>query len=242
MAAQEEEKGEEAKDNPIYVKVSDETRAKIDKFKDEGKTISSIIADAIDIYDIYSSLAPDIKSVLNKYNQEYGSDIAIIGEALKLFDKQKDPEKAEDIDLWCRARDELKMMLVGKTTFIQLLAAAEAPEESLDRPIKKNVALDVIVWYTGKPVKNLSLEDTIYAIKKMWNVANYFYFIDVRENDDEYYIIFKHHQNRRYSNYWLRYFQELFSSSDLQFKALVEGESLDETLSLTIKKAYNLES
>ncbi|MFW9783302.1 MAG: hypothetical protein ACFFFB_13550 [Candidatus Heimdallarchaeota archaeon] len=238
MAEKEGEKSEEAKGNPIYVKVSDETRAKIDKFKEEGKTISSIIAEAIDIYDTYSSLAPDIKSVLNKYHQDFGTDLAIIDEALKLFDKQKDPEKADDIDLWCRARDELKMMLIGKTTFIQLLAAAEAPEESLDRPIKKNIALDVIVWYTGKPAKSLTLEEIIYAIQKMWNVANYFYFIDVKETDDEYYIIFKHHQNRRYSNYWMRYFQELFSSSDLQFKVLVEGEILDETLSLTIKKAY----
>ncbi|MFX0033544.1 MAG: hypothetical protein ACFE8E_07225 [Candidatus Hodarchaeota archaeon] len=239
MTENEEEKSEEVKGNPIYVKVSDETRAKIDKYKEEGKTISSIIAEAIELYDTYISLAPEIRSVLHKYHEEYGSDLNIIEEALKIFDKQKDPEKAEDIDLWCRARDELKMMLIGKTTFIQLLAAAEAPEESLDRPIKKNVALDVILWYTGKPLKSLNLGEIIHAIQKMWTVANYFYFVDVKETDDEFYVIFKHHQNRRYSNYWLRYFQELFSSPDLQFKVLVEGESLDETLSLTIKKAYD---
>jgi len=153
MTEKEYEKGEEVKGNPIYVKVSNETRAKIDKFKEEGKTISSIIAEAIELYHTYTSLAPEIKSVLHKYHEEYGTDLNIIEEAVKLFDKQKDPEKAEDIDLWCRARDELKMMLIGTTTFIQLLAAAEAPKESLDRPIKKNIALDVIMVYWKTPKK-----------------------------------------------------------------------------------------
>ena len=131
------------------------------------------------------------------------------------------------------------MVALGKTTFSQLLAAAEAPKESLDKPIKKNIALDVIMWFTGKPLKNLTLEEIIVAIEKVWKVANFFYQVEVKkEDEDQYHVIFRHNQNKRYSLYWFGYFKELFSSEDLSFKSIVEGQILGESLSLTIKKAY----
>jgi len=228
------------KEKSIYVKVSDDIREIIDKHKETGKTISSIIEEAIKIYDNFKAMSPEILAILDKYKEEFGSKMEEIEEALKVFDHQKDPQNAEDIDLWCRAREELQMMLIGKTTFNQLLTAAETPKESLDKPVKKNIAFDVILWYTGKPIRSLSLEEIISAIKRVWVVTNYFYFIDLKqEAEDQYYIVFKHHQNKRYSNYWLRYFKELFTSDDLSFKTLVEGESFDETLSLTIKKMHD---
>ena len=52
----------------------------------------------------------------------------------------------------------MKMMLIGKTTFNQLIAAVEAPEESLNKPWRKNVVIDLILWYNdAKPLKNLSI-------------------------------------------------------------------------------------
>ena len=132
------------------------------------------------------------------------------------------------------------MMLIGKTTFNQLLAAAEAPKESMEKPMKRNIALDVIIWYAEKLIKNLSLEDIVQAIEKVWIMSNYFYIIDVKqESADQYLMIFKHHQNKRYSNYWLGYFTELFNSEDLSFKCIIEGEALDEILSLTLKKLHD---
>ena len=236
----EEDKEKELKEKSIYVKVSDEIREVIDKYKGEGITISSIIEEAIRFYNEYYSMSPEIVAIFDKYKDQYKTRTELIHDALKLLEKQKDPEKAEALDLWIRARDELQMMLIGKTTFKELLIAAETPEESLDKPIKRNIALDVILWYTGKPIKSLSLDEIISTIKKMWMAANYFYFVDVKKiNTDQYHIIFKHHQDKRYSNYWLRYFKEVFNAEDLSFKCTVEGEDFDETLSLTIKKLHD---
>ncbi|MFX0134768.1 MAG: hypothetical protein ACFFDN_14095, partial [Candidatus Hodarchaeota archaeon] len=70
----------------------------------------------------------------------------------------------------------------------------------------------------------------------MWKVANYFYHIEVHEESpDQFHIIFKHNEGKRFSNYWLRYFTELFHSEDLGFVCATEGEALGETLSLTVK-------
>jgi len=239
----EKEVAESKDNNPIYVKVSNETREIIDKYKEEGKTISYIIEDAIDLYDNIKSLSPEVAGIINKYKEKYGSEAKLFENAVKLLNKQENLDRSEDIDLWCRARDELHMMLIGKTTFNQMLMAAETPEVSLDKPMKKNIALDVILWVTGKPLKDLSLEEIINAIKKMWIVANYFYFIDVKKiANDEFHLIFKHHENKRYSNYWLGYFTELFLSNGLPFKCGVEGQAFDETLSLSIKKLYKKKS
>ena len=235
------EKGEkEKKESSIYVKVTDETRKFIDKFKDEGKTISKIIEDAIKMYKNYYMMPPEVLAIVDKYEKDFGEKIGVIVEAIKCYDEKKEPAKTEDMDLWIRAREELGMMLIGKTTFKQLLTAAETPEESLDKPIKRNIAKDIILWYTGKHLFSLELSEIVFAIEKLWKMANYFYFIEAKkEENDQFHIIFRHNQNARYSNYWLRYFTELFSSSELSFKCIVEGQALDESLSLTVKKCYD---
>jgi hypothetical protein len=209
-------------------------------YKKQKITISTVIEEAIDTYQQLRSLSPDTKQLIENYIKEYGNLAKVVKKAINLLDQKKHPEMDEALDIWCRAREEMHMMLIGKTTFNQLLTAAEAPEESLDKPMKRNLALDVILWYTGKQIKSLTLEEIIHAIKKVWMAANYFYFVDVKVRDtDQYLINFKHHQNKRYSNYWLGYFRELFHSDELSFKSVVEGEAFDETLSLTIKKLHD---
>lgn len=233
---QDESKEPELKDKPIYVKVSDETRKLIDKYKEnEGKTISNLIQEAIDCFNNFNSISPEIKAIIDKHKKEDESEISFIERAIKYYGDQKNLDR----DLWVRARDEMKMMLIGKTTFNQLIAAAEAPEESLKKPWRKNVAIDIILWYTGRPLKNLTIEEIIQTIQKMWVVANYFYTIDVtEEKEDEYHLLFRHRQNKRYSAYWLGYFTELFQSEEMPFKCAVEGQTFDETLSMIIKVGY----
>jgi hypothetical protein len=252
-----DENGETSK---LFAEVKKSTKEIIDRIKNEfvaeeaksGKlnkeyekqkiTISTVIEKAIDMYNNYRSLPPEVMTILEKYESDYGSEIKGVEEAVKALDQQKNPEKSDVLDLWCRAREEMQMMLIGKTTFNQLLAAADAPKESLEKPQKRNLALDAIIWYTGKLLKSLSLEEIVQAIEKVWIMSNYFYLIDVRqESSDQYLMIFKHHQNKRYSNYWLGYFTELFRSDDLAFKCVIEGEALDETLSLTVKKLHDKE-
>jgi len=230
-----ETKEPEHKDKPIYVKVSDETRSLIDKYKDHGTTISDLVKNAIKCYDDFNSISPEIHAIIDKYREKEESNISFIERAVKYYGEQKNLDR----DLWVRARDEMKMMLIGKTTFNQLIAAAEAPEESLAKPWHKNVAIDIILWYTGKPLKSLTIEEIIKTIQKIWVVANYFYTIDIKkEREDEYHLLFRHRQNKRYSAYWLGYFTELFHSEEMPFKIAVEGQTFDETLSMTVKLGY----
>ncbi|MHA1292186.1 MAG: hypothetical protein ACTSQJ_05905 [Promethearchaeota archaeon] len=202
-----EDKEKDIKSESIYVKVSEEVRKIIDKYKEKGKTISSLIEDAIKLYD-------------------------------------ETPEISEDLDLWCRARDR-GMMLIGKTTFNQLLAAAGAPRESLEKPQKKNNALDVILWYLGpgKKINTLTLKEVVLAIQKMWTVSNYFDRIDLdEENGDLFHLTFIHSQNYNYSSYWYGYFEVLFNNlnenKDVPFHCAFEGQVLEQTLTITIKELF----
>ena len=112
------EEKEEDKIKPIYVQVSKAIRAVIDKYKkEESRTISGIIEEAIEIYDKYYSMSPDAFAILDKYKDHYENELKLIEEALRLYDKQKNPEMADVIDLWIRAREERDMMLIGRTTF-----------------------------------------------------------------------------------------------------------------------------
>jgi hypothetical protein len=223
----------ESKDKPIYVKVDETTRNIIDKYKHLGTTISNLVKDAVEMYNEYNSMSPETKAVIDTYKEDNEMLITFLERAINYYGKQKNLDR----DLWVRTRDEMKMMLIGKTTFNQLIAAAEAPKDAREKPYKKNIAFDLILWYTGKPLKNLTLKEIITTIQKIWVVANYFYKIDVHHEDDECHILFKHRQNKRYSRYWLGYFTELFHSDDLPYKCVIEGQAFDETLSMTIKVA-----
>ncbi|MEJ2277056.1 MAG: hypothetical protein P8Y70_04810 [Candidatus Lokiarchaeota archaeon] len=79
----------------------------------------------------------DVAAILEKYEDNFGGEWEFIMEALREYDKKKNPDKSEDLDLWCRTREELQMMLIGKTTFSQMLTAAETPEMSLEKPMIK---------------------------------------------------------------------------------------------------------
>lgn len=228
----------EPKDKALYVKVGDETRSLIDKYKEKGTTISDLVRNAVKCYDDFKNISSEISAIIEKFKNADEADIKFIERAIKYYGVQKELDR----DLWVRARDEMKMMLIGKTTFNQLIHAAEAPKESLDRPWRKNVAIDLILWYTGKPLKTLSMHEIIYAIQKIWIVANYFHHIDVKkESEEQFNLLFRHRQNKRYGNYWLGYFTELFSSDEMPFKVEIEGQAFDESISMIIKVGYKKE-
>ncbi|TFG01697.1 MAG: hypothetical protein EU539_13775, partial [Promethearchaeota archaeon] len=153
------------KEHYIYAKVSDETREIIDRIKGQGKTISYIIGSAIDIYDIYNSMPQELKSFVEEAKSEYGGRRNVIKEAVRLLESQKHREKADDTELWCRAKDEMNMMLIKKKLFIELIKAIEGTDEVTSN---KNLALDSILWYVGKPLKEISLEEFLNAIKRIW--------------------------------------------------------------------------
>lgn len=232
----ENSKESESRDKPIYVKVSEETRNLIDKYKEKGTTISDLVKSAVNCYDNFNNMSPEINAIINKYKNQGESTMSFIERSIKYYGDQK----ALDRDLWVRARDEMKMMLIGKTTFNQLIAAAEAPEEALNKPWRKNVAIDLILWYNeSKPLKSLSMEQILKTIQKMWVVGNYFHTIDVvKESEDQFHLLLRHRQNKRYGTYWLGYFTELLISEEMPFKCEVEGQAFDESISMTIKVGY----
>ncbi|MHA1106225.1 MAG: hypothetical protein ACTSPN_11000 [Promethearchaeota archaeon] len=231
-----EETNENLKSKPIYLKVSDATRMIIDKYKDLGLTISNLIRDAIKMYDDHNSMAPEAQGIIKKYKNQEESIVNFLERVLKYYDDLMNVDR----DLWIRARDEMKMMLIGKTTFNQLIRAAAEPSTALDKPFKKNVSFELIMWYNNaRPLKSLTIEEIIHTIQKIWVVANYFYSIDINKDaKDEYHMLFRHRQNKRYSEYWLGYFTELFHSKDMPFQCVLEGQTYDESLSITIKVAY----
>ena len=223
----------EPKDKPIYVKVSDETRGLIDKYKEKGTKISDLVRNAVKCFDDFNSISPEIHAIIERFKEVDVPDISFIEQAIKYYGDQKDLNR----DLWVRARDEMKMMLIGKTTFNQLIHAAEMPEDSLERPFKKNVALDLIVWYNeSRPLKILTVDQIIATVQKMWVVANYFYKINVvKEDEKTFHLLFKHRQNKRYSSYWFGYFNELFTSGEMPFEVDIDGQAFEESLSITLK-------
>ncbi|MFX1277754.1 MAG: hypothetical protein ACFE9Z_07265 [Promethearchaeota archaeon] len=229
----------EPKDKPVYLKVSEETRNIIDKYKDQGTTISDLVKNAVKCYDDFNSISPEVQGIIKKYKKEDENEISFIEHAVMYYGEQKNLDR----DLWVRARDEMKMMLIGKTTFNQLIHAAEMPEESLDKPWRKNVAIDLILWYNeSKPLKSLTIDQIVKTVQKIWVVANYFHTIDAKkESEDQYHLLFRHRQNRRYGTYWFGYFTELFTSEEMPFKCEVEGQVFDESISMTLKVGYKKE-
>ncbi|MFX0069648.1 MAG: hypothetical protein ACFFAO_00945 [Candidatus Hermodarchaeota archaeon] len=225
------------KEHYIYAKVSDDTREIIDRIKDQGKTISYIIGSAVDIYDIYNSMPQELKDFVEEARFEYGGRRNVIKEAVKVLESRKNREKADDLDLWYRAKNEMNMMLLKKKSFLELISAAE---NNINRLSDKNLALDIILWYVGKPLKELTLNQLLNAIKRIWTVFNYFSLIDIKkESEEEYYITLNHYQNKKYSDYWLSYTRDLLQSDSFSFTCKVEGEAYEETLSIKVKKVFS---
>ncbi|MFX0070598.1 MAG: hypothetical protein ACFFAO_05845 [Candidatus Hermodarchaeota archaeon] len=226
-----------SKQHVIYTKVSDETRQIIDKLKESGKTISYIISSAIDIYEIYNSAPQELIDFVDEYREEYGGRKNVVIEALNLMVSHKNREKASDIDLWYRSKEEINVMLINKKLFSELITLLQSLINNLDQTKMKNLALEPILWLIQKPIKSLSLEEFLNAIKKVWTVFNYFSLIEIKkESDNQFYLIFKHRQNIHYSNFWLNFFKNIFNSEEFSFKCKVKGNSYEETISITIKE------
>ena len=100
---------------PLFVQVDETTRNIIDKYKHLGTTISNLVRDAIKMYDEYTSMLPEVKAVIDTYKEEEENLVSFLERAISYYGRQKNLDR----DLWVRTRDEMKMMLIGKTTFNQ---------------------------------------------------------------------------------------------------------------------------
>ncbi|MFX1280655.1 MAG: hypothetical protein ACFFA3_14865 [Promethearchaeota archaeon] len=142
--------------------------------------------------------------------------------------KFKQPHLENQRKVWCRARDELNMLLVGKTTFLAYIKG------EIDKAYTENIAVEAIEWYLGKILEELTLEQFLEGLKGMWLVANYFYNIELEKNEKgTFQMRFNHNLTREYSKFWAGYFEKLLIDN---WGCFVEAFIRNESFYLIIKK------
>ena len=117
---------------------------------------------------LHTTISSETEDNLNKYaslednegKKIYGNKSKVIEKALDLLDKYHHPEKEDEQAIWNRAKNELKMLLVGKPTFIAYISG------NYKQAYEDNIAIDIIEWYTQKSIEDLSIE-AIYDLHKL---------------------------------------------------------------------------
>lgn len=153
---------------------------------------------------VHATISHESYEILQRYKEEFGSKSAVVDAALKSLKKSKEPRLEDQRKIWCRARDELNMLLVGKTTFLSYIKG------KVEEAYTKNIAVESIEWYLGKRIENMTLQKFLEGIKGMWQVANYFYNIELEKNKKgTFQMRFNHELTRDYSIFWAQYFEKL---------------------------------
>jgi hypothetical protein len=184
---------------------------------------------------IHTTLSLRANDLLEKYKnyKDKNGDLVfstksqIIENALELLDKQFLPEKDDLASIWNRAKDELNMVLVGKTTFLSYISG------DYKKAFKENVAIEIVEWYKGKFITEMDLLELLKALKTIWIAANYFYKIDIEQGSwGSYQMSFYHDfHNEHYSKFWGNYFQAFITHHK---KCEIEIFSRTESLVLRI--------
>ncbi|MFW9821974.1 MAG: hypothetical protein ACFFE4_03520 [Candidatus Thorarchaeota archaeon] len=170
---------------------------------------------------VHATISNQSFNIVEKFEEEYGSKSAVVDEAIKILKKFKEPQQGSIEEIWCRARAELNMVLVGKTTFLSYIKG------KYEEAIKNNIAIEAIEWFLGKRKEELSLEEFLKGLTGMWEVANYFYKIELEKNDKGVFQIrFNHDLTRDYSQYWAKYFEALLKENwDCTVDSFIRNES-----------------
>ncbi|MHA1819366.1 MAG: hypothetical protein ACTSU2_04040 [Promethearchaeota archaeon] len=111
---------------------------------------------------------------ITELSQNERSKGDLIEKAIKFYAAYKQNwDKYQKI--WNKAR-ELNMVLVGKTTFLSYLTG------DYKQAWKKNVATEIIEWYSKKAISDMSLDEVLEYIKDIWIAANYFNKVIIEDN------------------------------------------------------------
>ena len=180
-------------------------------------------------FHIHTTISKKTKDLLEKYKDAqdesgkflFGSKSRVIEQALELLENYYNPKENDVNTIWCRTRDELNMVLVGKTTFLSYIKGKKRDA------YKNNIALEIIEWYLGKQVDKMSFEEFLKGLIGVWYMANYFYNIEFNKNDDgAFQIRFNHDLNKEYSDYWAGYFELLLKSNwSCEVDSFIRNES-----------------
>ncbi len=170
---------------------------------------------------IHTRISSESFETINNLAEVLGSKAKVIEESVEFYKKYKKNWTPEQ-QIWNRARIELNMFLVGKTTFMSYISG------NSEKAWKNNIATEVIEWITGKNIEKLSLEEILNAIKDMWMSANYFNQIKIiNVSKERYKMIFNHHiLERKYSEFWANYFKTwLENNRKCNTEILIRNES-----------------
>ena len=177
---------------------------------------------------VHATISNESYEILEQYREELGSKSAVVDAAIKLLKKFKEPRLEDQRKIWCRARDELNMLLVGKTTFLNYIKG------NVKEAYIKNIAVESIEWYLGKRIEKMTLQDFLDGLKGMWLVANYFYNIELEKNrKGTFQMRFNHDLTKEYSIFWAQYFEKLLIDN---WGCFVESFIRNESFYLIIKE------
>ena len=153
---------------------------------------------------LHVRISEETYSSIDDLTEDYGSKSKVIEKAVDFFKKYKKNWDREQ-QFWNRARREMDMLLVGRTTFQSYISG------NFETAWKENVATKVIEWITGKQLSDLSLIETLNAIKDMWMAANYFTHVDIKQNEGEKTVVMTFYHtltlNQNYGEFWSNYFK-----------------------------------
>lgn len=171
---------------------------------------------------VHATISHESYEILKQYEEEFGSKSAVVDAAIKSLKKFKQPQLMDQRSIWCRARDELNMLLVGKTTYLNYIKG------KVEDVFTKNLAVESIEWYLGKRKEIMTFEEFLNGLKGMWQAANYFYNIELEKNDKgTYQMRFNHDLTKDYSEFWAKYFEKVLKDNWSCFvEAFIRNESL----------------
>ncbi|MFX1276684.1 MAG: hypothetical protein ACFFBP_09620 [Promethearchaeota archaeon] len=163
---------------------------------------------------IHTTLSEESSEILDKFadltdknNQKiFGNKSKVLEKALELLDKSYNPQNKDDLQaIWDRARNELNMVLVGKTTYLAYISG------DYEKAFEENIAIDILEWYSRMSIEDMNLSELLEAIKNVWLAANYFYQIEIELGSKGSYQISFYHDlhSKKYSEFWGNYFSKL---------------------------------
>ena len=179
---------------------------------------------------IHTTISEKAKNLLEKYLtfkdkngvRIYNSKSEILEHALELLDRYYSPESKEIPDLWVAFREELDMVVVGKTTFLAYISG------DYKRAFKENIAVEIIEWYKKKNMVDMSLYEILHAIKDIWTTANYFSKIEIEQGSKGTFQIYFYHnlRSKHYGEFWSKYFTELLChQKNCKTESFIRNES-----------------
>lgn len=126
-------------------------------------------------------------NIIKKYLKEYKFLNKLLEEALICFDKYKKTlnEIGDKYDLLLiRLKNEVGITALGFKAFEHLAAGRT------DRAIRENGLEYAIEWFYGKPISEISIEETLEAIRDIWIATNRVHNAYINKSGNEIHMIF----------------------------------------------------